>query len=101
MAPEERRSSLSAPDIAGHGAIHAVLETLRRRELPRDRGHHHAGGEQEAALEPQRALVVQDLLPPVAEDVLGDVDGDEVARVAGADRLDVIDDRPRDLAVGT
>ena len=43
------------------------------------------GREQQPALEPQRALVVQQVLVPVADHVLGDVDADHVARaVAGA-----------------
>ena len=36
----------------------------------------------------------------MAQDVLRDVDDDEVARVAAADRLDVVDDRAGHLAVG-
>ena len=36
---------------------------------------HDAGLEQQPGLEPQRALVVQDVLPPVPDDVLRDEDG--------------------------
>ena len=34
--------------------------------------HDHAGGEQQSGLEPQRALVVQQLLPPLGDHVFGD-----------------------------
>ena len=51
-------------------------------------------------LSPQGALVVQNLLPPVADDVLRDVDGDHVARALGAEVPDVLQDRVGDLPVG-
>ena len=63
------------------------------------RADHDAGLEQQPALEPQRALVVQQLLPPVTDDVLGHVDDDEVARAAAAQAAHVVEDRPGDLAV--
>ena len=42
--------------------------------------HHHAGLEQQPALEAQRRLVVQQLLPPVPDDVLRDEHAHDVAR---------------------
>ena len=57
------------------------------------------GREQQPALEPQRGLVVQQLLPPAADDVLGDVDRDDAARVGLPDLGGVLDDRPDQLAV--
>ena len=57
------------------------------------------GREQQPALEPQRGLVVQQLLPPAADDVLRDVDGDDAARVGLLDLGGVVDDRPDQLAV--
>ena len=51
-------------------------------ELPRHAGHHHARLEQQPALDPQRALVVQQVLPPLADHVLRDEDGDHVARAS-------------------
>ena len=50
-----------------------LLRRVGGAELPRHAGDHHAGLEQQPGLEPQRALVVQQLLPPVPDDVLGDV----------------------------
>ena len=69
-------------------------------QLVRHARHHHAGREQQPALEPQRALVVQQLLPPVADDVLRDV-APSRRRAGSADGccLHVVDDRPGDLAV--
>ena len=58
------------------------------------------GREQQPALEAQRGLVVQQLLPPAADDVLGDVDGDHAARVGVPDLGGVVDDRADQLAVG-
>ena len=57
------------------------------------------GREQQPALEPQRGLVVQQLLPPAPDDVLGDVDRDDAARVGLADLGGVLDDRADQLAV--
>ncbi len=61
-----------------------------RVQLPRHARDHHAGLEQQPALEPQRLLVVQQLLPPVPDDVLGDEHADDVARAVGAQLLDVV-----------
>ncbi len=61
---------------------------------------HDAGHEQQPALEPQRGLVVQQLLPPPAHDVLGDVDRDDVAGARLAELLDVADHGSHELAVG-
>ena len=70
-------------DGADDGTVEVVvLRALGRPQLPRHARDHDARGEQQPGLEPQRALVVQDLLLPAAEDVLGDVDDDDVARVA-------------------
>ena len=68
-------------------------------QLVRHAGHHHAGLEQQPGLQPQGALVVQQLLPPAADDVLRDVDGDHVARALEPVVADVLEDRPGDLAV--
>ena len=62
-------------------------------ELPRHARDHHARLEQQPGLEPQRRLVVQQVLPPVADDVLGDEHADDVARPVGAQLLDVVHDR--------
>ena len=78
-----------------------VLETrlaLGGGELPGHGGHHDAGREEQAALESQGALVVQQLLPPVPDHVLGDVDDDQVPRALPADRAHVGQHRARDLA---
>ena len=74
-------------DRAGRGLGATRLDPLRGRQLPRHAGHHHPGLEQQPALEPQRALVVQQVLPPVPDHVLGDEDGDHVARGVAADPL--------------
>ena len=74
------RRGAGEPRRVGRSSRPPVRQPSDERQLPRHAGHHHARGEQQPALEPQRALVVQDLLPPVPDDVLGDVDGDDVAR---------------------
>ena len=58
------------------------LEVLADRglQLPRHAGHHDAGLVEQPALEPQRALVVQQVLQPLADDVLRDEHRDHVAR---------------------
>src|SRR5690606_22487968 len=87
------------PRRARRGRLGAALEPVGGLQLPRDAGHHDARLEQQPALQPQRALVVQQLLPPVADDVLGDEHGDDVAGALAADALDVGEDRAGDLPV--
>jgi hypothetical protein len=60
---------------------------------------HHTGLEQQPGLEPQGALVVQQLLPPMSDDVLGDDDRDHVPLVAAREVPDVLEDRASDLPV--
>src|SRR5205823_11413746 len=55
--------------------------------------------EQQAGLEPQRGLVVQELLPPAADDELGNDDRDDVAAPALVELLDVLEQGPGDLSV--
>ena len=78
--------------VAGDGPV-------RGAELPGNAGDHHPGSEQQPGFEPQGALVVQQVLPPVADDVLGDEHGDHVARAGPADLADVVEDGPGDVAV--
>ena len=97
-----RRSRLTRRDAATDGPVALGRHAAPRRaglQLPRHAGHHHAGGEEQPGPQPQRALVVQQLLPPVPDDVLGDVDRHEVARAARGGARDVVEDRPGDLAV--
>src|SRR5688500_50519 len=54
------------------------LDAVAGVQLPRHAGDHDPALEQQPGLEPQRGLVVQQLLPPVADHVFGDVDGDQV-----------------------
>ena len=79
------RLARAAP-IRPSGRRAGASAALGRAQLPRHAGDHDTGREQQPALEPQRALVVQQLLPPVPDDVLGDVDHDDVARVAAPER---------------
>ena len=78
----------------------AVLGLLGPLELVGHRGDHHPGCEQQPGLQPERGLVVQQLLPPPAHDVFGDVDRDDPARVRLADFGGVLHDRSDHLAVG-
>ena len=95
-----RVGDASPPDVTGAVLGDLVVDPgLRRVQLPRHARDHHAGLEQQPALEPQGALVVQEVLPPVADDVLGDVDADDVARAGPADAADVVEHRPGDLPV--
>ena len=86
-APGPRRArtllgDLGGPQLVGHG------------------DDHDTRGEEQAALEPQRRLVVEQLLPPAPDDVLRDVDRHDAARAGPADLLGVLHDRAHDLAVG-
>ena len=101
--PLPRRSTCAAAQVAGADpdvlAQLALAGDLGGAQLVGHRGDHHAGREQQPALEPQRGLVVQQLLPPAADDVLRDVDRDDAARVGLLDLGGVLDDRPDQLAV--
>ena len=78
-----RRDPRAAGRAPGERGVQPVQVLAGGRgELPGHAGHHHARLEQQPALEPQRALVVQQVLPPAADHVLGDEDGDHVARRA-------------------
>src|SRR5262245_27784498 len=68
-------------------------------ELPGDAGDHDAGFEEEAAFEAEGALVVQQIFPPAADDVLRNVDADYVAGAVAVEVLYVADQRAGDLAV--
>src|SRR5690606_26092372 len=82
-------------------------------EDPRHGHDHDARDVFQLPLERLRGLVVQEPArpgevvarlaaapPPVADDVLGEVDGDHIARGVARAGLDVVDDRTGDLAVG-
>ena len=60
-------------------------------EHPRDARDRDRRLEQQPALEPQRGLVVQQVLPPVRDHVLRDDDRDHVARVLAAQLAHVAD----------
>src|SRR5262249_3293594 len=55
--------------------------------------------EVEAPGEGQGAVVVEDLLPPVLDDQLGDDDGDDGRRILGDELVDVVEDGPGEVAV--
>ena len=63
-----------------HAKPGAQLGGLGRLELVGHGGDHDTRREEQAALETQGALVVQQVLVPVADHVLRDDDGDGVAR---------------------
>src|SRR5262245_15945904 len=69
-----------------------------RGELPGHVGDDDAGGEQQPGLEPKGALVVQELFPPVADDVLRNEDDDDVPWAFAASPPDVVENRPGDLS---
>src|SRR5665647_3510873 len=92
--------SLSAPDRTHCRALETLFGALGGTQLPGNAGHHHTRAEMQTALEPQGALVVQQLFVPAAHDVLGDIDHDDVTRAAPSYGLDVVDNRSGDLAVG-
>src|SRR5215207_492642 len=84
---------LAASDHAGCYALRPNRRGLRGAQLPGHAGDHHAGGEQQPSLEAQRALVVQEMLPPVPDDIFGDIDIDHVARALPPYAFHVLDDR--------
>src|SRR5262245_55312822 len=75
------------------------LWTASVAEVVRLRDHDRALPEEQPALEQQRALVVQQVTPPVLDHELRDDDRDRVVVVAGVDLVDVAQDGPRELAV--
>src|SRR4029077_15999725 len=81
----------SAPSTNTRGSVFEVV---------RDRGDDGALAEEQAALEEQRALVVEELAPPVAHDELRQHHGDDVVVVPGIELVDEPQDRARQLAVG-
>ena len=101
--PHRRRARSSRPsvtraggggrlDLERRGGRHRrralpLDDPARRRQLVRHARHHHTGHEQQPALQPQRALVVQQVLPPVPDDVLGDEDETTSRGLAAVDRL--------------
>src|SRR5882757_354828 len=72
---------------------------LSRPELPRNARDHHPRTEEQPRLQPERALVVQQVFPPAPHDVLRDEDAGDVARALGPDPADVVEHRPGDVAV--
>src|SRR4051794_20163221 len=70
-----------------------------RPELPRHVGDHDPGLEEQPRLEAEGALVVQEMLPPVADHVFGQVDDHHVAEAVAADGGHVVEDRAGDVAV--
>ena len=65
-----------------------------------DTGDHDARGKEQSCFQAQRTLVVQQLLPPVANDVFGDEHADRVSRAGPANVADVVEERSGDLSVG-
>ena len=65
-----------------------------------DAGDHDARGEEESCFQAQRALVVQQVFPPVANDVFGDKHTHRVSRAGPANVADEVEDRSGDLPVG-
>ena len=82
---------VTAPQVTGARwcPVGASLGSCRRPQLVGHAGHHHAGREQQSALQPQRGLVVQQLLPPAPDHVLRDEHRDDVARARAPDAADV------------
>src|SRR5581483_2160833 len=93
------RGGLRGGRLVQHLLLDSFLPADGRTQLVWHAGHHHSALEEQPALQPQRGLVVQQLLPPVSEYVLGDVNGHDIVRVLGAQALDVVDDRPGDLSI--
>src|SRR3954449_1103585 len=69
-------------------------------QLPRNACHHHARLEEQPRLESQRALVVQQLLPPPPDYVLRNEHGDHVSRTTATKTADVVENGTRHLPVG-
>src|SRR5690606_32966342 len=93
-------SFLRSTPASDDGLVAGLLSAaVRGRQLPRDAGHHDTSLVEQAGLEPQRALVVQYLLPPVAHHVLGDVHGHHVPWCLIAHALHVVHHGTVDLTV--
>src|SRR5690606_22248046 len=101
--PRRARPSLPVPEPAPHRTRRVdhprLLGRDRGTELPGHARHHDARLEQQPALEPQRALIVQHLLPPAADHVLGDEDRHHGARGVPAHPVHVVEHRLGDLAI--
>src|SRR5664280_2596805 len=76
----------------------ARLGNVGRREPEGNAGDHDPGLEQEPGPESQSALVVQQVLPPVAHDILGDEDGHDVAGAFTVQVGDVLDHGSGDIS---
>src|SRR5665647_2434633 len=76
----------------------AGLGGIGRPEPERDAGDHDTRLEQQPCLEPQSALVVKHVLPPVAHDILGDEHGHDIAGTFTAQSGDVLDHWTGDVA---
>src|SRR5688572_32847794 len=67
-----------------NAVLNCSLRSLRTRpQLPGHTGDHHTAFEQQPCLEPQGALVVEQLFPGAPDHVLRDVDNDQGWRVGG------------------
>jgi hypothetical protein len=62
--------------------------------------HDDAVSEQQPSLEEQGGLIVEQLLPPVADHHLGDQNRDHVVLPPGVDLVEEPEDRPGQLPVG-
>src|ERR1700712_4260397 len=85
--------------FGGVGAVAAEPALVSYAELVGDVDDDDAGGEQQACFEPQRALIVQQLLPPAGEDVFGDEDQHHGVWLVAAQCFDVGDQGPDQVAV--
>src|SRR6185436_12347106 len=69
-------------------------------QMVRDRGDDHVAAEQEGALDEERALVVEQVVPPARRHELGEEHGDEVLGALLVRDLDVLEQRLHDRAEG-
>ncbi len=90
---------LAAAILPGHRPGPPAVDELRRVEQPRHERERDAVHEEQLLADPPGLVVVQQRLPPVADDVDGRVDRDDLAAVLRATGLQVLDEREADVAV--
>src|SRR5262249_61359399 len=91
--------------LRGGAPLHTSFGVVRgfRRgsaEMIGDVGNHDVLAEEEGALDEESRLVVEEMLPPVPGDELGNDDGDHVILAQGEEVVEVLEERLEKRPVG-
>src|SRR5215469_18745521 len=90
--------------LLGGALLHTSFGVVRAppgsAEVIGDVGNHDVLAEQEGALDEESRLVVEQMLPPVPGDELGNDDGDHVVLAQGEEVVEVLEERLEKRPVG-